>query len=171
MHVCLPRRCGVRDPYYTLFGGAAADGEVMQSRAAREWGTRLREPVDDPSKSKCTMRFGSKRKEETVGGRGELQCTRLRKVACVAEFTLTATLGAFSRGRESFLIYLEVLDDASCGRHFHFIRGWRTGDKDERERRLAKRAAAGTLTRLGIFCEASCMPSAGCSLRRSLARE
>ncbi|KAF8287104.1 hypothetical protein TcBrA4_0011220 [Trypanosoma cruzi] len=100
----------------------------------------------------------------------ELQCTRLRKMACVAEFTLTATLGAFSRGRESFLIYLEVLDDASCGRHFHFIRGWRTGDKEERERRLAKRAAAGTLTRLGIVCTASCLPSAGCSLGRSLAR-
>ncbi|RNF09010.1 hypothetical protein TcG_09833 [Trypanosoma cruzi] len=70
-------------------------------------------------------------------------------------------LGAFSGGRESFLIYLEVIDDASCGRHFHFIRGWHTGDKDERERRLAKRAAAGTLTRLGIVCTASCMPLTG----------
>ncbi|RNE98682.1 hypothetical protein TcG_12200 [Trypanosoma cruzi] len=77
-------------------------------------------------------------------------------MACVAEFMLTATLDAFSRGRESFLIYLEVLDDASCGRHFHFIRGWRTGDK-ERERRLAKRAAAGTLTRLGIVCMCVCL--------------
>ncbi|RNE95655.1 hypothetical protein TcG_13305, partial [Trypanosoma cruzi] len=98
-----------------------------------------------------------------------LQCTRLRKMTCVAEFTLTATLDAFSRGSESFLIYLEVLDDASCGRHFHFVRGWHTGDKDERERRLAKGAAAGTLTRLGIVCTASCLPSAGCSLSRSLA--
>ncbi|RNC41339.1 hypothetical protein TcCL_NonESM09110 [Trypanosoma cruzi] len=51
---------------------------------------------------------------------------------CVAEFTLTATLGAFSGGRESFLIYLEVLDDTSCGRHFHFhtrMAHWRQGRK------------------------------------------
>ncbi|RNC35510.1 hypothetical protein TcCL_Unassigned01597 [Trypanosoma cruzi] len=163
MYVCLPRRCGVLDPYFTLFGAAKVDGEVVQSRAARAWWKRLHEPVEDPSKSKCTMRFGSTGKEETVGGLGELQCTRLQKMTCVAEFTLTATLGAFSRGRESFLIYLEVLDDASCGRHFHFIRGWRTGDKEEKERRLAQRAAAGTLTRLGIVCTASCLPSAGCS--------
>ncbi|RNC33789.1 hypothetical protein TcCL_Unassigned03482 [Trypanosoma cruzi] len=170
MHVRLPCGCGVRDPYFTLFGAAEVDGEVMQSRAARAWWTPLHEPVDDPSKSKCTMRFGSTGKEETVGGLGELQCTRLQKMACVAEFTLTATLGAFSRGRESFLIYLVVLDDTRRGRHFHFIRGWRTGDKDERERRLAKRAAAGTLVRLGIVCTASCISSAGCSLRRSLAQ-
>ncbi|RNF06572.1 hypothetical protein TcG_10504 [Trypanosoma cruzi] len=61
-------------------------------------------------------------------------------MACVAEFTLTATLGAFSRGSESFPIYLEVLYDASCGRHFHFIRGWHTGDKEEKERRLAQKS-------------------------------
>ncbi|RNC44513.1 hypothetical protein TcCL_NonESM05776 [Trypanosoma cruzi] len=171
MHVCLPCRCGVLDLYFTLFSGAEVDGEMMLSRAARAWWTPLHEPVEDPSKSKCTMRFGSTRKEEKVGGLGELQCTRLQKMACVSEFTLTTTLGAFSRGRESFIIYLEVLDDTSCGRHFHFIRGWRTGDKDERERRLAKGAAAGTLTRHGIVCTASCLPSAGCFLRRSLARE
>ncbi|RNC36136.1 hypothetical protein TcCL_Unassigned00916 [Trypanosoma cruzi] len=170
MLVRLPCRCGVRDLYFTLSGGTAVNGEVMRSRAARAWWKRLREPVDDPSKSKCTMRFGSTGKEETVGGLGELQCTRLQKMACVAEFTLTATLGAFSRGRESFLIYLVVLDDTRRGRHFHFIRGWRTGDKDERERRLAKSAAAGTLTRHGIVCTTSCISSAGCSLRRSLAR-
>ncbi|RNF07803.1 trans-sialidase [Trypanosoma cruzi] len=56
------------DPYFTLFGGAAVDAEVMLSRAARAWWKRLREPVEDPSKSKCTMRFGSTGREETVGG-------------------------------------------------------------------------------------------------------
>ncbi|KAF5223849.1 hypothetical protein ECC02_003035 [Trypanosoma cruzi] len=67
MHVSLPHGCGVMELYFTLFGGAAVSGEVVQSRAARAWWTRLCEPVEDPSKSKCTMRFGSTKREETLG--------------------------------------------------------------------------------------------------------
>ncbi|RNC45843.1 hypothetical protein TcCL_NonESM04374 [Trypanosoma cruzi] len=52
MHVCLPCGFGVMDLYFTLFGAAEVDGEVMLSRAARAWWKRLREPVKDPSKSK-----------------------------------------------------------------------------------------------------------------------
>ncbi|RNC46347.1 hypothetical protein TcCL_NonESM03804 [Trypanosoma cruzi] len=100
MHVCLPRRFGVLDPYFTLFGAAEVDGEVVLSRAARAWWTPLRDPVDDPSKSKCTMRFGSTGKEETVGGLGELQCTRRQKMKCIIEFTLTTT----------WMLFLEVVN-------------------------------------------------------------
>ncbi|RNC31964.1 hypothetical protein TcCL_Unassigned05474 [Trypanosoma cruzi] len=109
MHVCLPCGCGVFDPYFTLFGAAEVDGEVMQSRAARAWWKRLREPVEDPSKSKCTMRFGSTGKEETVGGLGELQCTRLQKMKCIIEFTLTTTWGPFLEAVNPFLFIWRCL--------------------------------------------------------------
>ncbi|RNC35516.1 hypothetical protein TcCL_Unassigned01603 [Trypanosoma cruzi] len=109
MHLCLPRRFGVLDPYFTLFGAAEVDGEMMLSRAARAWWAPLREPVEDPSKSKCTMRFGSTRKEETVGGLGELQCTRLQKMKCIIEFTLATTWGPFLEVVNPFLFIWRCL--------------------------------------------------------------